>query len=79
MKLTAYYVGANVVAAPDPDGAIAVMERCEPPGRWTLDDVRALDEEELYQPVDAGGYSTVYDQLSTPASAHLIRWDFPGI
>jgi len=47
MQLTAYWVGSNVVAARSEEGAIAVMGQHEPAGRYRLDDVMALAENQL--------------------------------
>lgn len=83
MTLTAFALGNNIVAASSPGAAIAVMERCEPAGRWALDDVRELQEDELHVRVDGSSFETVAEALyritaAAPPGGQLIRWDYPA-
>lgn len=83
MKLFAYALGLNLIAAARPADALAVMERCEGAGRWSLDDVRELADDELHVPVDSSSPETVAEALARssgggPPGGQLIRWDFPG-
>lgn len=74
MTLIAYWLGQSIVAAATADEAVAVMERHEPPGRWQLEQARALTAEELAAPLDTG---SVADALAACRSAQLLRWDYP--
>ncbi|MNZ25563.1 hypothetical protein D3C78_427320 [compost metagenome] len=77
MPQNAYWVGRSIVAAYDPAEAVAVMERHEPAGKYRLEQVADLLEEELWQPVDPGSPDTVATALSRCGHAQLIRWDYP--
>lgn len=64
MELTAYWVGGNVVAARSEQGAISVMEQYEPSGRYSLDDVLALTENQLYLQVTTDAPETFREALA---------------
>lgn len=78
MQLTAYWVGSNVVAARSEEGAVQVMARHEPPGRWALGDVSALSAVDLSQRVSAGAPETFAQALAAADEPQLILWDFNG-
>lgn len=79
MQLTAYWVGSNVVAARSEEGAVQVMARHEPPGRWVAADVVLLTPAELDQPVALDAPETFAQALKRASEPQLILWDFPGI
>lgn len=64
MDLTAYWVGGSVVAARTEQGAIAVMAQYEPAGRYSLDDVMALTENQLYLQVTNDAPETFREALA---------------
>ncbi|WP_416311171.1 hypothetical protein [Pseudomonas sp. W03] len=64
MQLIAYWVGGNVVAAGSSEGAVAVMDQHEAPGRWSIDNVQPLTPEELGLPVEEGGGETFAEALA---------------
>lgn len=64
MQLIAYWVGGSVVAAGSPEGAVAVMEQHEAPGRWSVDSVQLLAPEELGLSVEEGGGETFAEALA---------------
>ena len=74
MTLIAYWLGQSIVAAATPEEAVAVMERHESPGRWNIEQARALTAEELEEPLDGG---SVADALQACRSAQLLHWDYP--
>ncbi|QIE84976.1 hypothetical protein [Pseudomonas nitroreducens] len=64
MQLIAYRLGGNVVAARSEKGALAVLEQHEPPGRWAVEDVFPLTEDELALRVSADAPETFAEALA---------------
>lgn len=88
MLLKAYRIGQSIVAAPDSQNALLVAARYVGAGKWLLQDVHELTDEEILQPVIVGSSVTVSDALnglmaqdepsswsvSTFGQGSLIRW-----
>jgi len=51
IKMTAYWVGKSIVAAPDPLSALQVIARHGGMKRWQLSDVRELTQADLAMPI----------------------------